>query len=115
MPNFLIIDDEVDTWRVLNAILRKYGLKTCYVGTLEAAKRKLKRKTPSLIFLDNHLPDGYGIYFIQYVRKQYPQVKIVFITGQDLESGKAVEEGADLFIEKPFSRHKVYEALKALL
>ncbi|MEO5592878.1 MAG: response regulator [Chitinophagaceae bacterium] len=117
MPNALIIDDETDIWILLSNILRKHNLRTYYVNNLEAATKRLKQEVPSIIFLDNHLPDGFGLDFIQFIKRHYPATKIVMITGYDLQSdrNRALSEGADLFISKPFSSDIINDTIKKLL
>ena len=117
MPNALIIDDETDIWVLLSNILRKHNLKTYYVNNLEAATRRLVQEVPAVIFLDNHLPDGFGLDFIRFIKLNYPATKIVMITGYDLQEdrNRALNEGADAFISKPFTREMINETLKNLL
>ena len=117
MLSALIVDDETDIWVLLSNILRKHSFKTYYVNNLEAASKRLEQEVPAIIFLDNHLPDGFGLDFIQFVKKNYPATKIIIITGYDLaaDRNRALSEGADLFISKPFSRETINEAIKRLL
>ena len=117
MPNALIIDDETDIWILLSKILRKHNLTTYYVNNLEAATKRLEQEVPAIIFLDNHLPDGFGIDFIQFIKNHYPEAKIVMISGYDLQAdrNRALHEGADLFISKPFSNEIINDTIKKLL
>jgi len=117
MPNALIIDDETDIWILLSKILRKHNLTTYYVNNLEAATKRLEQEVPAIIFLDNHLPDGFGIDFIQFIKNNYAAVKIVMISGYalDTDRSRALNEGADLFISKPFSNEIINDTIKKLL
>jgi DNA-binding NtrC family response regulator len=113
----LIVDDEVDICFLLSGILRQKQLKPSFVNNLAGAKESLRQDTPSILFLDNHLPDGFGLDFIKYVKANHPGVKIVMITAHDglTERKKAQAEGADLFISKPFTRDVIDYAIKKLL
>jgi len=113
----LIVDDEADICFLLSGILRQKQLKPAFVNDLAAAREWLKHDTPSILFLDNHLPDGFGLDFIQYVKTNYPDVKVVMITAHDglMERKKAQHGGADLFISKPFTRDVIDYAIKKLL
>lgn len=113
----LIVDDEVDICFLLSGILKQKHLKPAFVNNLASARESLKQDTPSILFLDNHLPDGFGLDFIQYVKTNYPDVKIVMITAHDglMERKKAQAGGADLFISKPFTREVIDYAIKKLL
>lgn len=117
MPNALIIDDETDIWVLLSRILRKHNFSTYFVNNLEAATRRLGKQAPSIIFLDNHLPDGFGMDFIQFVKANYPQTKVVMITGHSSQDdrNRAFSEGADMFLSKPFTTEAVQETIARLL
>ena len=64
---------------------------------------------PSIIFLDNHLPDGYGSDFITTVKDINPDATIVMITAFDSQEDIdiALSRGADYFISKPFNSQKI--------
>ncbi len=113
----LIVDDEDDVCYLLSAILKNRNLQATYVSTISDAKRVLMEDIPSIIFLDNHLPDGFGINFIDEIKSLYPRVKIVMITAHDTtaDKDKAYLEGVDQFIGKPFTRDVVFRTLENLL
>lgn len=117
MPNALIVDDEIDIWFLLSGILRKHNLKTYFVNNLAAATQRLKQDVPAILFLDNHLPDGFGLQFIRFLKKNYPTIKIVLITGYASASDQkqAMTDGADIFLSKPFNRQSIDDALVQLL
>ncbi len=105
----LIIDDELDICYLLSGILRQKKLKASYVNTLGDAELALKNDPPAVLFLDNHLPDGLGLDFIQHVKHNYPLTKIIMITAHDsaAERNRAFTEGVDFFISKPFTRELI--------
>jgi two-component system, OmpR family, response regulator len=117
MPNALIIDDETDIWMLLSRILRKHNFSTYFVNNLEAATKRLQQEVPAIIYLDNHLPDGLGLDFIQFLKTQYPQTKIVMITGHSSQAdrNKAFNQGADMFLSKPFSSEAIRDTITSLL
>ena len=101
---------------LLNIFLNVEEMELDHVQTLLAADEYLQKALPSVIILDNKLPDGYGVDFITYVKSKYPSIKIIMISGFDASAKDvALENGADVFLEKPFTRDQVYNALKALL
>ncbi len=113
----LIVDDEVDICFLLSGILRQQQFRTSYVNTISDAKTALQADTPAVLFLDNHLPDGFGLDFIEYVKTNYPETKIIMITAHDgvAERKRAASEGADLFISKPFTRDIINTAINKIL
>ncbi len=113
----LIIEDEIDICYLLTGILSKNNLHTSHVTTLASAKKLLASQHPDILFIDNHLPDGLGVDFISQVKKKDPHTKIVMITAHDTTEDKlkALKEGADYFIGKPFTRETVLNTINNLL
>lgn len=112
----LIVDDELDICYLLGGILKQKKLKTAYVNTLSDAELAIKNDPPEILFLDNHLPDGFGLDFIRYVKVNAPTTKIIMITAHDsaAERNKAYAEGVDFFISKPFNRDIIYSTIDQL-
>jgi DNA-binding response OmpR family regulator len=110
----LIIDDEYDICFLLSRILRNNNLDVQFVNSISEGKTSLTKLSPNVLFLDNHLPDGYGIDFISYVKKQHPETKIIMVTAHDTteDRKKALEQGADVFISKPFSSAEIKNAIQ---
>jgi len=112
----LIIEDEGEMCLVLNILLSDDDVELEHVKNLSAAEEYLASEVPSLIILDNKLPDGFGVDYIARVKKKYPSVKIVMITGFDRSAKDvAMENGADLFLEKPFTKQEILTAIRSLL
>lgn len=112
----LIIEDEGDMCLLLNILLNGKEMELDHVKTLAAAEDYLKQESPSVVLLDNKLPDGFGVDFIGYIKKNYPSVKIIMISGYDGSvRDVALDNGADLFLEKPFTRSQLYDSIKGLM
>jgi two-component system OmpR family response regulator len=112
----LIVEDEGDMCLLLNILLNGEEMELDHVPSLLAADEYLQKKLPSVIILDNKLPDGFGIDFITYIKKKYPSIKIIMISGFDASAKDvALENGADIFLEKPITRDQVLNSLKALM
>jgi two-component system, OmpR family, response regulator len=117
MVKALIIDDEIDICYLLSGILRNKNVLPAYVNSIREAKKALEDLDPEIIFLDNHLPDGMGVDFIDYIKKNHPATKIAMITAYDTAADKsnALSKGADIFIPKPFSRDIINQSVDQLL
>jgi len=116
-PNkILVIEDEGEMCLLLSLILDDQGMVVDHVNTLSAARKFLEKEVPSLILLDNRLPDGLGIDFINYIRESLPDVKIIMISGVDPEAeDAALETGADHFLAKPFTKRQLHDSIRNLL
>ncbi|MGN6435637.1 MAG: response regulator [Agriterribacter sp.] len=112
----LIIEDEGEMCLLLNILLDDKSMEIDHVQTLSKAEEYLLHEKPSLILLDNRLPDGYGLDFISFLKKEHPTVKIIMISGLDpAAEDVALENGADIFLEKPFSKTQLRNSVNALL
>jgi DNA-binding response OmpR family regulator len=112
----LIIDDENDICFLLSNILRKNDLKVNYVHSLADGIESLKTIEPSVLFLDNYLPDGFGMDFITYVKREHAATKIVMVTAHDTPEDRknALQKGVNIFIAKPFTPDQINIALQNL-
>jgi two-component system, OmpR family, response regulator len=112
----LIIEDEGEMCLLLNILLGEEEMVLNHVNNILDADEYLKRERPSVIILDNKLPDGFGVDFISYIKKNYPSIKIIMISGFDASvKDVALENGADFFLEKPFTKDQLFKAIKTLL
>jgi two-component system, OmpR family, response regulator len=112
----LIVEDEGEMCLLLNILLDDNGIELDHVKDLLSASSYLEKEQRSLILLDNKLPDGYGVDYISFLKKTYPNIKIIMISGYDASAEDvALENGADLFIQKPFTRQQLFAAIKTLL
>ena len=112
----LIIEDEGDMCLLLNILLTGKGMELDHVKSLAAAGDYLEKEKPSVIILDNKLPDGFGIDYISVIKKNDPDIHIIMISGYDGSAKDvALENGADVFLEKPFTRDQLYTAVLELL
>ncbi|MDB5224300.1 MAG: response regulator [Chitinophagaceae bacterium] len=113
----LIVEDENDICFLLTGILRKKNLQTTFVNNIREAEIILNTKHPSLLFLDNNLPDGCGVDFIHQIKNNHPLTRIIMITADDTiaNKNKALAAGADIFIGKPFTRDTINETIDNLM
>lgn len=107
LNNALIIDDEMDICMLLANFLKKKSRHVSYSNSLNAGLDKCREEAPDLLILDHNLPDGYGIEKIPEFRKIKRPICIVVISAMSHLKNKAMENGADYFIEKPISFKKL--------
>ena len=111
----LVVEDEGEMGLLLNIILHEKDYELDYVNNLQSADEYLQKEKPSVIILDNKLPDGFGVDFISYLKKKYEDVKIIMISGFGSARDVALENGADVFFEKPFSKEELYKSIDKLV
>lgn len=112
----LIIEDEGDMCLLLNILLNGKEMELEHVKNLSAAQEYLQQSQPQVVILDNKLPDGFGIDFISHIKNNYPSIRIIMISGYDASAADvALENGADIFLQKPFTRDQLYQSIKSLI
>lgn len=116
MTKVLIIDDEMDICFLLSKMLAKKHVDSQYANSIADATTLLNNNSPDMVFLDNHLSDGRGIDFAEYIKHKYPETRIIMISAFDNFSDRknAKKMGIDDFIGKPFSSESIDLALSKL-
>jgi DNA-binding response OmpR family regulator len=116
MEKILIVDDEVDICYFLSRNLNRKNFNASYVNTLREARIAISESSPSIILLDNHLPDGLGMDFAAEIKKDFPRLKIVMISAHDTTNDRSVasKNGIDSFLSKPFMMTEVFDAIEEI-
>ena len=116
MKKILIVEDEADMCLLLNILLAGKNVRLDHVKSLSSASSYLESNHPAIMILDNKLPDGYGIDYIPELKKTQPDLKIIMISGlSGAAMDVALENGADAFLHKPFTKDQLYNSVKGLL
>ncbi len=108
----LIIDDDLDLCTMLKSILGNKNGEVQYAHSLQSGKSLLKQLHPDIVFLDNNLPDGLGVDVIKEIKNIAPSSFLIFTTALDNYRGKALEYGADVFLEKPLTYKSIFQVLE---
>ena len=111
----LVVEDEGEIGLLLNIILNEKDFELDYVNNLLSADEYLQKEEPSVIILDNKLPDGFGVDFVSDMKKKYSDIKIIMISGFASAKDVALANGADMFFEKPFSKDELNRSLNKLV
>jgi DNA-binding response OmpR family regulator len=117
IKKILIVDDEEDICYFLSRNLSKRGFITTFAYTLADAEKQLEIAKPHILLLDNHLPDGKGIDFINKINYKYPDLKIIMITAHDSleDRSKAYNRGIKYFLSKPFSMATINQVIDLVI
>jgi two-component system, OmpR family, response regulator len=112
----LIVEDEGEMCLILNILLDGKEMELDHVKTLQSASEYLQKQQPAVVILDNKLPDGLGVDFINYLKANHPATRIIMISGYGAAAKDvALENGADVFLEKPFTKDQLYSAIEKLV
>jgi two-component system OmpR family response regulator len=116
-PRILIIDDDKDFCLMLSLVFDDQEFDVVSAFTLEEARQLLCLECPSIVLLDNKLPDGRGLDFIETIFDTDPRICILMISGEFNYSDRelALRRGVTQFIGKPCSFKTIAEAVKAVV
>jgi response regulator RpfG family c-di-GMP phosphodiesterase len=99
----LIVDDEVSVRKVMAAVLAQFGLPCETAASGDEALRVLETHPIDAVISDLQMPGMSGMALLAKVRKIYPQMVFLMVTGvDDIRVGiEAMRQGADDYLVKP--------------
>ena len=99
----LLVDNETDFCDLIGNALDKQGFKVIVAHTLASAITQLKTYNPSIILLDQNLPDGLGIDFIGENKSTLENKNIILISANPSTELRetAMKLGVFDFLSKP--------------
>ncbi|HKP32761.1 MAG TPA: response regulator [Chitinophagaceae bacterium] len=112
MKKVLIIDDETDFCLLLRAYLSRLKYDVYCSNTLSDGVEEAKKIDPSIIFLDNNLPDGLGWEMAMYFLQQYPSAQLNLISAYHPHLPNVKVTPALKIWEKPISLTELEKYLK---
>jgi DNA-binding response OmpR family regulator len=120
MARILIVDDDIQVRKMLCKALERAGYETVAAPDGKVAMRLFRENPADLVITDLIMPEKEGIETIMELRRDFPQVKIIAISGGGIiEAEKylyiAEKSGAQLTLAKPFTLRELLEAVQSLL
>ncbi|MCP3901634.1 MAG: sigma-54-dependent Fis family transcriptional regulator [Desulfobacteraceae bacterium] len=108
-PAVLIVDDEEMIIESLEGILSDDGFEVLHAFNGYEALKKVETESPDIVLLDIWMPGMDGIETLKEIKKNYPSLPVIMITGHgSIESAvDATKAGAFDFLEKPLSIDRV--------
>ena len=112
----LVIDDEPQIHRFLRPALEGAGYAVERAETAADGLRLAATRSPSLVLLDLGLPDMDGQDVLRQLRSG-SAVPVVILSARDRDAEKveALDNGADDYVEKPFSVAELLARIRAAL
>lgn len=117
----LLVDDDVDTARVFQHLLRIDGHMVSMAESFGAALKQIESQVFSLLITDIELPDGNGLDLLQRARERNPVkgtvVRGIVVSGHGEEGyrEKAAQAGFDGYLLKPVDLVAVRETIARVL
>ncbi len=120
MESILIIDDEPQIRSMIRLILERTGYTVLEATDGVEGLRLFREKAADLIITDLIMPNKDGIGLIIELKKQYPDVKIIAMSGGGLNRPDgylrgAQKLGAACTLSKPINRQELLRVVKDTL
>jgi len=130
MQNILIIDDEPDVRDALKRVLDRAGYSVRTVESAVGAAAELERIPTDVVITDIIMPKIDGVQAIESIRKAFPSVRIIAISGggnfgisayqpaaitTTAYLASAEKAGAHLVMTKPFESIDLIQAVEKVL
>jgi len=119
VEKILIVDDEIDTLRLVGLMLERQGYMIIAAEDGEKAIQVMKREKPDLILLDVMMPgmDGYEVTKQIRADRELGDTPIIMFTAKSQVEDKVegLESGADAYLTKPTQPRELFAQAKVLL
>ncbi|MGI9391665.1 MAG: response regulator [Boseongicola sp.] len=100
----LVVEDSRFACEALRLICQRSGARIRRADSLKSASRHLCTYRPGIVLVDVGLPDGSGLDLIRTLATSDPRIPLIMaMSGDDSNSNKAHQAGADAFLANPIS------------
>jgi CheY-like chemotaxis protein len=116
-PSILVVDDDQNNCLVTKRLLADEGFSVDAAFDALSALKLFGEQTHDLVILDYRMPDMDGLEFFEVIKRQWPDVAVVFHTAYatiDLINA-ALEAGAKRVFPKDADSTELIEGVKEIL
>ena len=105
MKAILVVEDDLALSTGLCFELDAAGYASLPAYNCAKARYLFSKERPDLVLLDINLPDGNGFDLCKEIKGQAPELPVIFLTANDLETDvlNGFDMGADDYVTKPFN------------
>jgi len=109
MYKVLVVDDEINITKTIKEVLEDYGFSVITLNEGDKTLSILNIEDVDLVILDLLMPSIGGTDILKEIKKQFPLVPVIIISGHGTISAtvECIKLGAFDFIEKPISIDKL--------
>ena len=120
MATVLAIDDDETILDVVQAILSQQGYGVLRATNTHDGLQILKKEKVDAMLLDVVMPGRGGLDFLMELRRDYPELPVIIMSGKirtDMDPFKALalQFGAVCILAKPFSTEELTDAISSIL
>jgi len=105
----LIVDDQINTCKSLQAILKKSGYRPEYTLSAEEGLQRVQNEHFDIVISDIRMPGMDGMQLLEELKKIQPHLVVIMITGYaTIKSAvETIQKGAYDYLPKPFTPDEV--------
>jgi CheY-like chemotaxis protein len=109
----LVVDDDPTFLEAMVDTVNALGYRVEGASDCDAALAALQREPASLVLADVSMPRMNGFDLLKALKRQYPQLPVVMMTGHNLTepAAETIKQSADAYLTKPFHQDAVKEVL----
>ena len=115
----LVVDDESEVLRVVEAFLSNQGFRVVTAGGAETAIRVFEQmaRKPDLILTDVVMPGMSGPMMVEHLQRKYPDLRVLFMSGYDERQvvQKYVVERGFALVSKPLAFDKLAATIQEII
>ena len=120
MARIIVIDDQEPSRRVVRRALEKEGHEVLEASDGEIGEQLLERSPADVVITDIFMPGQDGIVTLRQIRKRFPAVKVIVISGGDSSGMLDLRQDAELLgavksLQKPFSAREIMDVVRDVL
>ncbi len=113
----LIVDDDPIVLVSCKRVFEAAGFEVCLVPSADQALKAMKNSIFDILLIDIKMPERDGMYLMRAVKKQWPEIPIVVMSGYPTPETitEGLKLGAEEFIAKPFTPDELLEIVREVL
>lgn len=119
MPKVLVVDDSWTDLTLIATPLRESGYEVITAVDGEEALEKVLQERPQCVLLDVILPKQNGFQLCRKLKQmeQSREIPIILISAKNtpLDKRWGLQQGADLYMTKPFSKDELLASVRSLI
>ena len=120
MARIIVIDDQEPIRRIVRRALEQQGHEVLDASEGEMGMRLLERHAADVVITDIFMPGQDGILTLRQIRKQFPAVKVIVISGGDSSGLLDLRHDAELLgavrsLQKPFTAAELIQTVREVL
>lgn len=117
MATILIVDDAKLDRSIAGGCVQQEGFQPEYAENGNEALSLIQNRQPDLVLTDLVMPGMDGLELVQQIRRRYPDVPVILMTGKGVEdtAAHALKAGAASYIPKKFLKQSLGDTVRSVL